>query len=214
VPFNDCHLIRRLAVQAATACIAVAAGLGARMDQDTIQALAQQIAQQLPTWSWQALVVQMVLAVVAFGAGIVFAQHRSQNPSGKVHSLDSSRAKAAEGVALDEGWREREWAKLRRAKLEVLVNRMHDCERFVEPTAGSNMGDRDPLAELQVITTLYFPELKAEVDRYLERCRTRASRVPRTTDVNEFGLADLEAARDQLSAAAQGLTTRIMGVAA
>ena len=184
------------------------------MDQDTIQTLAQQIAQQLPTWSWQAVVVQMVLTVVAFGAGIIFAQHRLQNATRKVDGPDSLRAKTAEGVALEKGWREREWAKLRRAKLEVLVNRMHDCERFVEPTAGSNVGDRDPLAELQVITTLYFPELKAEVDRYLEQCRARTSGAPGTTDVNEFGLTDLEAARDQLSAAAQGLTTRIMGVAA
>jgi hypothetical protein len=183
------------------------------MDQDTIQVLAQQIAQQLPTWSWQALVVQMVLTVVAFGAGIVFAQHRSQNATRKADGLDSSHAKTADSVALEEGWREREWAKLRRAKLEVLVNRMHDCERFVEPTAGSDVGDRDPLAELQVITTLYFPELKAEVDRYLERCRARRSGASKT-DIEGFGLADLEAARDQLSAAAQSLTTRIMGVAA
>ena len=182
------------------------------MDQDTIQTLAQEIARQLPTWSWQALVFQMVLTILAFGAGIVFAQKRSQSATSKIDSSDSLRAKTAEGAVLDEGWREREWAKLRRIKLEVLVNRAHHCERFGEQTAGSEVNERDPLAELQVITTMYFPELKAEVDRYLERCR--AWRSGATTGSREFGSADVEAARDQLSAAAQSLTTRIMGVAA
>ena len=182
------------------------------MDQDTIQTLAQEIARQLPTWSWQALVFQMVLTILAFGAGIVFAQKRSQSAAPKIDSPDSLRAKTAEGAVLDEGWREREWAKLRRIKLEVLVNRVHHCERFGEQTAGSEVNERDPLAELQVITTMYFPELKAEVDRYLERCR--AWRSAATTGSREFGSADVEAARDQLSAAAQSLTTRIMGVAA
>jgi hypothetical protein len=67
------------------------------------------------------------------------------------------------------------------------VNRMHDCERFEGPTVGNEVSDRDPLAELQVITTLYFPELKAEVDRYLERCRAWRSGAPRTTGIREFG---------------------------
>ena len=181
------------------------------MDQDTIQTLAQEIARQLPTWSWQALVFHMVLTILAFGAGIVFTQQRSQNAACEIGRPDSLRAKTAEAV-LDEGWREREWAKLRRIKLEVLVNRAHHCERFGEQTAGSEVNERDPLAELQVITTMYFPELKAEVDRYLERCR--AWRSGATTGSREFGSADVEAARDQLSAAAQSLTTRIMGVAA
>ena len=184
------------------------------MDQDTIQTLAQEIARQLPTWSWQVVLFQMVLTILAFGAGIVFAQKRSQSAAREIGSTDSSRTKPAERVVPDEGWREREWANLRRIKLEVLVNRMHDCERFGEQTVGSEVNERDPLGELQVITTLYFPELKAEVDRYLERCRAWRSGAPRTTGIREFGSADVEAARDQLSAAAQSLTTRIMGVAA
>jgi hypothetical protein len=184
------------------------------MDQDAIQTLAQQIAQQLPIWSWQTLVVQTLVTVLAFAAGIVFAQHRSQNASRKVEAVDSLRANTFEGAVLDENRREREWAKLRRAKLETLVIRMGDCERVVEPAANNNVSERDPVAELQVITTLYFPELKAEVDRYLERCLARRSGTPSATEIAEFDLADLKVARDQLSAAAQSLTTRIMGVAA
>jgi hypothetical protein len=184
------------------------------MDQDTIQTLAQEIARQLPTWSWQAVLFQMVLTILAFGAGIVFAQRRSQSTAREIDSPESLRAKTAEGAVLDKGWREREWANLRRIKLEVLVNRMHDCGRFGEPTVGSEVNERDPLAELQVITTLYFPELKGEVDRYLESCRAWRSGAPRTTGTGELGSADVEAARNQLSAAAQSLTTRIMGVAA
>ena len=39
---------------------------------------------------------------------------------------------------------------------------MHDCERFVAEIAISSAGPQewDPISELEVITTLYFPELK------------------------------------------------------
>jgi hypothetical protein len=45
------------------------------MDQDTIQKIANEIAAHLPNYSWQHLLVQVVLTVLAFGAGILFGEH-------------------------------------------------------------------------------------------------------------------------------------------
>jgi hypothetical protein len=45
----------------------------------------------------------MVLTVLAFGAGIVFGQKRSQSAARDIDSPDSLRAKTAEGAVLDEG---------------------------------------------------------------------------------------------------------------
>jgi hypothetical protein len=72
----------------------------------------------------------------------------------------------------------------------------------------------DWVTEEHDFAAAHFPELKAEVDRYLERCHAWRSGASRTRGSTEFRSADVEAARDQLNAAAQSLTTRIMGVAA
>ena len=94
------------------------------------------------------------------------------------------------------------------------------------PKAGCGRSAR-PLSELDVITTLYFPELKAEVDAYLGQCR--AKRIDVSAFPSEVGKLDaplttthqvgpgmtrteFEAARDRLSAAARKLTIQIMGV--
>jgi hypothetical protein len=182
------------------------------MDQEAIQALAQEIARHLPIYSWQALAIHMVLTIFAFCCGMIFADRirarvtkQSSDASELIHETSSA------GTDFDEGWREREWANLRRTKLEVL-DRMHDCENFVGQTAAS---ERDPLSELHVITILYFPELKIEVERFLDLCRARRSEASKDEGVaGAIETAGFRSARDQLSAAAQHLTIRIMGVAA
>jgi hypothetical protein len=187
------------------------------MDQDTIQEIANEIAAHLPNYSWQLLFVQVVLTVLAFGAGILFGEHFRMIRATKT-TVDAPEGPQIHSTAptLEEDWREREWANLRRMKLEVLVAKVHDCEHFVEKTAISPAGpqERDPLSELEVITTLYFPELKVEVDTYLDQCRARrtetqngTAKVTGDTDQGVF-----RSARNKLSAAAQSLTTQIMGV--
>jgi hypothetical protein len=135
------------------------------------------------------------------------------------------------GAIGQEDWRTREWATLRRTKLEKLLIRVHDCEHFADQlrntTLKEHLEQRDPLSELEVITTLYFPELKAQVDAYLGQCR--AKRIDIFAVPSEIGKLDaplttthqvgpgtarteFEAARDRLSAAARKLTTQIMGV--
>jgi hypothetical protein len=156
----------------------------------------------------------MVLTIFAFCGGMIFADRirarvtkQSSDAPKPIHET------SAAGTAFDEGWREREWANLRRTKLEVLVDRMHDCENFVGETAAAS--ERDPLSELHVITILYFPELKNEVDRFLDLCRAHRSEASKDEGVaSTIETAGFRSARDQLSAAAQHLTIRIMGVAA
>jgi hypothetical protein len=185
------------------------------MDQDAIQRMVQEITEHLPHYSWQLLVVQTVLTVLGFGAGILFGEYFRTRATKKVDAPDRSQIHAT-APTLEEDWRKHEWANLRRMKLEVLVAKMHDCEHFVEQIAISSAGaqERDPLSELEVITTLYFPELKVEVDGFLDQCRARRTAAPTTTKnlTKETDHADFKFARDQLSAAAQSLTTQIMGV--
>ena len=188
------------------------------MDQDAIQKIAQEIAEQLSNYSWQLLVVQAVLTVFAFGAGILFGEYcRTRAAKTDVDGPNRSQIHAT-APTLDENWREREWANLRRMKLEVLLAKMHDCEHFAEQIAISSAGaqERDPLSELEVITTLYFPELKIEVDSFLDQCRERRTEAPSTTENvtknKKMVQEDFKSARHQLSAAAQNLTTQIMGV--
>jgi hypothetical protein len=189
--------------------------VGARMDQDTIQILAQEIAQRLQIYSWQALVVHAVLVLLAFCGGMIFADSiRARAIKRGTDAPSQRRETMPVGPPLAEGWREREWANLRRTKLEVLIGSVNDCERFADQGAAGGADQRDPLSELHVITTLYFPELKAEVDRFLERCRGRRSSASLLEGVaSETDTAAFKSARDQLNVAARKLTTRIMGVA-
>jgi hypothetical protein len=154
-----------------------------------------------------------VLVLLAFCGGMIFADSiRARAIKRSTDAPRQRRETMPVGTALDEGWREREWANLRRTKLEVLIGSVNDCERFVDHGAAGGADQRDPLSELHVITTLYFPELKAEVDLFLERCRGRRSSLLEGV-ASETDTAAFKSARDQLNLAARKLTTRIMGVA-
>jgi hypothetical protein len=201
------------------------------MDQDTIQTIAHELAQRLASsapsfWPipWQLLLLQTVLVIVAFAAGAIFAERlrmradpRRDDRSGRSDD-DVARelGRPLDGELGEDDWRTREWANLRRVKLEVLLSKMHDCEHFLaESGKSARTQERDPLSELDVITTLYFPELKSEVDGYLDQCRARRSAASAAAGATrELHAVDLKSAREQLSAAAQSLTTRIMGLAA
>ena len=213
------------------------------MDQDTIQKIAQEVAKHLPNYSWQLLAVQVMLMIFAFGGGTFCGMHlrtgrknfaikgefddpQAQLP-GNTATVETDKAAIGQ-----EDWRTREWATLRRTKLEKLLIRAHDCEHFSNQLRDTALTDthleqRDPLSELDVITTLYFPELKAEVDAYLGQCRAKRidpfavpSEIGKfdapSTTTHQVGSGttrtDFEAARDRLSAAARKLTTQIMGV--
>jgi len=214
------------------------------MDQDTIHKIAQEIVKHLPSYSWQLLVVQVVLTLLAFGSGILFGEHlktRGKNLASKA-DFDGPQDQLRDGAKLvetdkadigQEDWRTREWANLRRIKLEALLSKMHDCENYLDQLRNGAfeaevLDERDPLSGLAVITTLYFPELKIEVDAYLDECRARKITIFKSLSkirdsdaslpsVEEFGgginSTEFEAVRDRLSASARNLTIQIMGVA-
>jgi hypothetical protein len=68
-------------------------------------------------------------------------------------------------------WAQREWTNLRRIKLEALLEKMHDCETYLDQYRDYSMDhtlkaagpERNPTNELQTITELYLPELRREV---------------------------------------------------
>jgi hypothetical protein len=185
------------------------------------------------------LAVQAVLTLLAAVGGIFVGLRlapRGTDIAGDLHDLQNRLAADAMANATlaemhkaedgQEDWRKREWANLRRIKLEALLIKVHDCEHFVNPlrdAALKNPQQRDPLSELDVITTLYFPELKVDVDAYLQQCRTKRSAVSEAQSSvgksngvanvpSDVKRADFEAARDRLSTSARNLTTEIMGV--
>jgi len=209
------------------------------MDQDTIQKIAQEIVRQLPNYSWQLLAVQVVLMLVAFGGGALFGAYlRLRTINADVDAVPVQAhdgTKPIETVTTDlgqENWRTREWSNLRRVKLEALLSKMHDCEPYLEqlrhrPAKSANPEERDPLSELEVITTLYFPELKAEVDDYVGKCRAQKNTIlearsdtrksdaplqPLETGGTDLGGTEFDAVRDRLNIAARNLTVQIMGV--
>jgi hypothetical protein len=214
------------------------------MDQDTIQKVAQEIAGHLANYTWQLLVVQAALTLLAFGFGALFGERLKTKVKNHASKADFDRpqdqlrgsAELVEAMKADigrEDWRTREWSNLRRIKLEALLNKMHDCEHYLDQLRNGAfeaevLEERDPLSGLAVIATLYFPELKNDVDAYLDKCRARkitilkilseikVSAAPSPSN-EEFGAdmnaTEFEAVRDRLSAATRNLTIQIMGVA-
>ena len=210
------------------------------MDQETIEEIAQEVVRQLPNYSWQLLVVQAVLMLLAFGGGAFFGAYLRTRPTkvdfDGVQDQFRRNARLVETLKAEIGqanWRQREWANLRRMKLEVLLTKMHDCESYLEQlqhgaAKAAHLEERDPPSELDVITTLYFPELKVEVDDYVGKCRAQKTIISETlSETEKLGAplqpienvgadvngTEFEAARERLSAAAHNLTIQIMGMA-
>jgi len=156
---------------------------------ETIQKIAQEIASQLPTYTWQVFLIQAVLTLLAFGAGMLFGARLETNEKNLITNADldslqnQSRcgAESVETVKTHierDDWRKREWANLHRTKLAALLNMMQDCEQYLDRLRNTAQESEviegpDPLQGLSVITTLYFPELKIEADAYLAACRAQ-----------------------------------------
>jgi len=152
------------------------------MDEATIQKIAAEVARHLPSHAWVLLLVQIVLLAAAAAVGAFFGEYlktRGKNLATKADfdSLqDQLRANTqlVETIKSEVGqkdWAQREWTNLRRTKLEALLEKMHDCEAWLDRHRSSCMEgksepERDHLNELDVIGTLYFPELQQELTRF------------------------------------------------
>jgi hypothetical protein len=136
-------------------------------------------------------------------------------------------------------WAQREWTNLRRVKLEALLEKMHECDAYLDRlssscTRGESLDDkRDPINELDAIGKLYFPELENAVyDFYQSSKRLVVKALDLGQAINKAG-NDLDArqsaydtynarfpalheelvrARHNLTAAARSLLERIMNV--
>jgi hypothetical protein len=219
------------------------------MDPATIQQIATEVVARLPFGDRYLVVMALVSALVgAFAAlGTSYFKTRGQNLATK-HDFDEllkqqeATAEAVEAIKSEVGqrdWTQREWTTLRRIKLEALLEKMHECglylhrrhDRAVDGLAATP--ERDCISELDAMATLYFRELKDEVDRFVHICREQDAltselglavikagddETARQTVLNDFmrrWLArDLhsEVAQDELTEAARSLLERIMNV--
>jgi hypothetical protein len=219
------------------------------MDKETIQQIASEVVARLPYGDryWLFLLVNVVVmaAVGALAAlGTSYFRTRGQNFATK-HDFDElqkqlkANTELVETIKSDVGqkdWAKREWTNLRRTKLEALLDKMHDCEVYLDVlrdkcVAGEEVHrGRDPFSELDTIAALYFRELRPQVDNFVREGRTQATaafklRHARMIEadqavvkklVDEF-YASLEPVRlmrasDDLKAAARRLLVDIMGV--
>jgi len=153
------------------------------MDQETIQKIAAEVALHLPSYPWALLLLQVVLTLAAAGLGAFLGEYlktRGKNLATKAdfESLkDQLRANTelVETIKAEVGhkdWARREWTNVRRTKLEALLNKMHDCHAYLERHSvkavhGEAVEEPSPHGELDTIVTLYFPQLRSEVDGYL-----------------------------------------------
>jgi|SRR5262245_45655755 len=156
------------------------------MDKETIQQIATEVVARLPYGDryWLFLIVNVVvMALVGSLAalGTSYFRTRGQNLATK-HDFASlqeqlrTTTQAVETIKSEVGqkdWAQREWTNLRRTKLEALLEKMHDCDtyldqhrhRFMEGK-GPDPQQRDHLNDLDTIGTLYFPELENEIYRF------------------------------------------------
>ncbi len=126
----------------------------------------------------------MLLTLLAAGAGAFCGEYfrtRGKNLATKA-DFDSLQKQLRANTELVEtikaevsqkDWARREWTNLRRTKLEALLEKMHDCETYLDQhnnrfLEGKGIDDqqRDHLNELSAIGTLYFPELREEVGHF------------------------------------------------
>ena len=113
------------------------------MDEVTIQKIAAEVARHLPSYTWMLLLVQVVILGAAAAVGAFFGEYlkmRGKNLATKADfdSLqDQLRANTelVETIKAEVGqkdWAQREWTNLRRTKLEALLEKMHDCETYLD----------------------------------------------------------------------------------
>ena len=192
------------------------------MDHETIQAIATEVAKQLPSYSWTTLAIQVVLtgaaaAVAAYWGA--YLKKTGEHLATKVHFeeilrqlgertnlVETIKTEVAKSqleantklietikaeVALRQleastkivetvrselaqrDWAAREWANLRRVKIEELLGKVNECREYLEEhmlaaEQGQELPKGDPINGLETIARLYFPELKDETKVFVE----------------------------------------------
>jgi hypothetical protein len=221
------------------------------MDKDIIQQIAAAVVAQLPYgdrpwlfWLINAAIVALAGLVGTWGGS--YLRTRGQHLATK-HDFDSlqnqlkANTKLVETIKSEVGqreWAQREWTNLRRVKLETLLEKMHECETYLDQLRRSCLGgtvivESDPFNELDAIGTLYFRELNKEVARFYLNGRAQMeiayelgkaiNRAGNDIDARQSAFdtfqgkwsklyQEFAAARSALTVAARSLLERIMDV--
>jgi hypothetical protein len=157
------------------------------MDHQMIQAIATEVAKHLPTYSWTMLAIQVVVMLLAAGVGAFFGEYlktRGKHLATRADFADLQRqleantklvAEVRSEVAQKE-WTAREWANLRRLKIEALLEKMNECRAYVEryqhsALEGKLLRERDPITDLETIAELYLPELNVATKAFSDVLR-------------------------------------------
>jgi hypothetical protein len=128
-----------------------------------------------------------VLTLLAAAAGAFFGEYFRTRGKNLATRADFEGLKAqlrantelVETIKTEVGhkdWTKREWTNQRRIKLEELLNKLHDCDAYLDHLRNASLEsklftERDPQPELATIAALYFPELKKEADAYVAQFR-------------------------------------------
>ena len=160
------------------------------MDDATIQQIAAEVARHLPSYPWTLLAVQVVLTLAALGIGAFVGEYlktRGKNLATKAdfdRLQDQLRANTelVETIKSEVGqkdWAQREWANLRRLKLEALFDKMRECDVELERRChalfhGIPLKDvpdyMDYVKEFEQISALYVPELQEQTGNFTGQC--------------------------------------------
>jgi hypothetical protein len=128
------------------------------------------------------VIVALVSALTALG--VSYFRTRGQNLATKRDFDELSKQLRANTELVEtiksevsqRDWAQREWTNLRRIKLEALLDKMHECETYLDRARSEALGGKsergpDVMNEFVTISTLYFPELKKEADEFYFGCK-------------------------------------------
>jgi hypothetical protein len=179
------------------------------MDEVTIQKIAAEVVRHLPSYPWLVL-----LTLVAAGAGAFFGQYFETRGKNLATKADFERlqehlrattqtvtqtVETIKSEVAQKDWARREWANLRRIKLEALLAKVHECSvhpsRLYDPAYEGKPATPEPdcISEADVLAALYFPELKSEADRFTLSCREQRALISKLS-------SDVFDSRDDLAA--------------
>ena len=205
---------------------------------DKLQIVLTNIAAVVPPWVLQGLLTFFAAAIGSFGGAYLKMRARFATLESQLRANTELTEKIkAEVGQLD--WTQ-EWTNFRRFKLEALLNKLNECEEYLDEHRndcidGKVANVRELGSQLDTIQTIYFPELVNEVRSYLDIYNTairagsslvqelearsdgnlkQRAREKYTATVTglEFS-AKRKVAVDELKSSARKLSIEIMGVA-
>jgi hypothetical protein len=163
------------------------------MDKETIQQIAAEVVARLPFGDryWLFLAINVIVMALAAGfaawfgsflktKGQNFATKRDFDELQRQLSANTKLVETVKSEVSQRDWAQREWTNLRRIKLEALIEKMHECEAYLDrcrsaAVEGSSLGEAgDVIGEFGTISDIYFPQLSKETGDFSRECRKEA----------------------------------------